>query len=216
MVAIKIVFLSFSALMSTISAASVGKMQAFNQGGSLSSLDKTESLMAINVTHSQFISRRDTQKESKSINKGGKKKISEGLLRWVSKIFRKVKITWYTGNDLKRPSCWAKQVWTPTDESRACAVTEFGWKDKPKCFDFLKLCKKIDHTGKKKCTTVRVVDSCAGCEKGSQHVDLTPAAFKMLASLSEGVLDDVEATIVPKPDEKDWNPVWWGPFDEPK
>lgn len=40
----------------------------------------------------------------------------------------------------------------------------------------------------KKCVFVRVVDSCAGCKKGSKHVDLTQAAFKELASLDEGLL----------------------------
>ena len=35
---------------------------------------------------------------------------------------------------------------------------------------------------------VRVVDSCAGCAKGSKHVDLTQAAFKELADLDKGLL----------------------------
>jgi hypothetical protein len=38
----------------------------------------------------------------------------------------------------------------------------------------------------KKCVFVRVVDSCAGCPKGSKHVDLTKRAFTQLADLSEG------------------------------
>lgn len=40
----------------------------------------------------------------------------------------------------------------------------------------------------KKCVFVRVVDSCAGCAKGSKHVDLTQAAFKELADLGTGIL----------------------------
>ena len=40
----------------------------------------------------------------------------------------------------------------------------------------------------KKCVFVRVVDSCAGCAKGSKHVDLTQAAFKELADLDTGLL----------------------------
>ena len=40
----------------------------------------------------------------------------------------------------------------------------------------------------KKCVFVRVVDSCAGCAKGSKHVDLTKAAFSALANLDEGLL----------------------------
>lgn len=35
---------------------------------------------------------------------------------------------------------------------------------------------------------MRVVDSCAGCAKGSKHVDLTQAAFKELADLDTGLL----------------------------
>ena len=40
----------------------------------------------------------------------------------------------------------------------------------------------------KKCVFVRVVDSCAGCAKGSKHVDLTQTAFKELADLDKGLL----------------------------
>jgi expansin (peptidoglycan-binding protein) len=39
-----------------------------------------------------------------------------------------------------------------------------------------------------KCVFVRVVDSCAGCAKGSKHVDLTKGAFAELADLSEGIV----------------------------
>lgn len=39
-----------------------------------------------------------------------------------------------------------------------------------------------------KCIFVRVIDTCAGCKKGSKHVDLTKAAFKQLANLDTGVL----------------------------
>lgn len=40
----------------------------------------------------------------------------------------------------------------------------------------------------KKCVFARVVDSCAGCAKGSKHVDLTKAAFGGLADLPVGEL----------------------------
>jgi hypothetical protein len=42
--------------------------------------------------------------------------------------------------------------------------------------------------GPKKCIFVRVVDTCAGCPKGSKHIDLTRAAFGSLASFDEGIL----------------------------
>ncbi|KAI9574568.1 expansin family protein [Boletus coccyginus] len=89
-------------------------------------------------------------------------------------------ITWYTGHDLLNPSCWTE----PTDKSFVAALTLDGWSEKPKCFKFIELCK--DST---KCIFVRVVDTCAGCEKGSKHVDLTQAAFEELAPLSKGVLN---------------------------
>jgi hypothetical protein len=36
---------------------------------------------------------------------------------------------------------------------------------------------------------VRVIDTCAGCEEGSHHVDLTKAAFSAIADLDEGILE---------------------------
>ncbi|KAF9226455.1 hypothetical protein BS17DRAFT_748180 [Gyrodon lividus] len=94
-----------------------------------------------------------------------------------------VTITWYTGRDLLNPSCWDQPNWAPTDKSFVAAVTQDGWTTRPKCFKFLELCK-----GSSNCTFVRVVDTCAGCAKGSKHVDLTQAAFESLAPLSEGVM----------------------------
>ena len=47
--------------------------------------------------------------------------------------------------------------------------------------------KIVCHTAKK-CVFVRVVDTCAGCAKGSKHVDLTKAAFGQLADLGTGEL----------------------------
>ncbi|KAI0722874.1 hypothetical protein C8Q76DRAFT_720646 [Earliella scabrosa] len=94
-----------------------------------------------------------------------------------------VVITWYTGHDLLNPSCWANPTWAPTDQSFAAALTLDGWTSKPQCFKFLELCNTP-----KKCVFVRVVDSCAGCAKGSKHVDLTKAAFLALAALEQGLL----------------------------
>ncbi|KAG8711932.1 hypothetical protein FRC11_001432 [Ceratobasidium sp. 423] len=94
-----------------------------------------------------------------------------------------VTITWYTGEDLQNPSCWPESDWAPTDASFACALTLEGWNNKPSCFRFLELC-----NGPDKCIFVRVVDTCAGCKKGSRHVDLTKAAFAALADLDVGIL----------------------------
>ncbi|KZT12799.1 uncharacterized protein LAESUDRAFT_753837 [Laetiporus sulphureus 93-53] len=115
-----------------------------------------------------------------------------------------VTITWYTGKDLLNPSCWSNTQWAPTDDSFACALTEEGWVDRPKCFKFLELCNTS-----KKCVFVRVVDTCAGCAAGSKHVDLTKAAFSSLADLNEGVLT-VQMRQATEPSEG-WLEELWGP-----
>ena len=87
------------------------------------------------------------------------------------------------------------------DGSFAAALTLEGWTTKPKCFKFLereltfpsmsarvRLISCLVCNSPKKCVFVRVVDSCAGCAKGSKHVDLTQAAFKELADLDKGLL----------------------------
>ncbi|KAG9015885.1 hypothetical protein FRB90_004306 [Tulasnella sp. 427] len=114
-----------------------------------------------------------------------------------------VLITWYTGHDLENPSCWPNSKWAPTDESFACAVTLEGWVSKPDCFQFLELCNDSSN-----CIFVRVVDTCAGCKKGSKHVDLTKAAFSQLANLDTGKLT-VKMRLASTPLE--WFEDLWGP-----
>ncbi|KAI0307346.1 hypothetical protein B0F90DRAFT_1807968 [Multifurca ochricompacta] len=114
-----------------------------------------------------------------------------------------VTITWYTGHDLLNPSCWKESVWAPTDNSFACALTLEGWTPKPECFQFLELCH-----GTERCVFVRVVDTCAGCAKGSKHVDLTKRAFSELADLAQGVLT-VKMRRATEPLE--WAETLWGP-----
>ncbi|QRV72847.1 hypothetical protein RhiJN_00861 [Ceratobasidium sp. AG-Ba] len=114
-----------------------------------------------------------------------------------------VTITWYTGEDLANPSCWPESDWAPTDASFACALTLEGWTTKPSCFKFLELC-----NGPDKCIFVRVVDTCAGCKKGSKHVDLTKAAFAELADLDLGILT-VQMRIASDP--RMWHEELWGP-----
>ncbi|KAL1944243.1 hypothetical protein VTO73DRAFT_3428 [Trametes versicolor] len=115
-----------------------------------------------------------------------------------------VTITWYTGHDLLNPSCWDNTPWHPSDGSFAAALTMEGWTTKPSCFKFLELCHQPT-----KCVFVRVVDSCAGCAKGSKHVDLTKAAFSSLADLDTGLLT---VQMRPATDPKDgWLEDLWGP-----
>ncbi|OSD04342.1 hypothetical protein PYCCODRAFT_148891 [Trametes coccinea BRFM310] len=135
--------------------------------------------------------------------------LSGGLSKVVNSIKgigkpEPVTITWYTGHDLLNPSCWDNTDWHPTDASFAAALTMEGWTTKPKCFKFLELC----HSAQK-CAFVRVVDSCAGCAKGSKHVDLTKAAFMSLADLNQGMLT---VQMRPATDPEDgWLENLWGP-----
>ncbi|KAF7331837.1 DPBB-1 domain-containing protein [Mycena kentingensis (nom. inval.)] len=112
-------------------------------------------------------------------------------------------ITWYTGHDLENPSCWPNTKWKPTDKSFCCATTLVGWKNKPKCFDFVEVC-----NGHSKCTFCRIVDTCAGCAKASHHLDMTQAAFTQLASLDEGLLT---VQMRPATQPKEWHEDLWGP-----
>ncbi|KAI0750904.1 hypothetical protein C8Q80DRAFT_1268213 [Daedaleopsis nitida] len=127
-----------------------------------------------------------------SEKKVGKTKSATDVLKGLGKIANSIKgigkpepvtITWYTGHDLLNPSCWSNPTWAPTDQSFAAALTMDGWSTKPRCFKFLELC----HSPQK-CVFARVVDSCAGCAKGSKHVDLTKAAFSSLADPDQGIL----------------------------
>ncbi|KAI0069149.1 hypothetical protein BV25DRAFT_1986668 [Artomyces pyxidatus] len=154
------------------------------------------------------LSRRAPKKSAKTTSKGitdtVKTAIKDAIkgLKGIGKA-EPVTITWYTGHDLLNPSCWANTKWAPTDASFACALTLEGWTSKPQCFKFLELC----HTPKT-CVFVRVVDTCAGCAKGSRHVDLTRSAFGQLAPYDEGVLT-VQMRGATEPD--DWFENLWGP-----
>ncbi len=53
---------------------------------------------------------------------------------------------------------------------------------------------------KNRCVFVRVVDTCAGCAKGSKHVDLTKNAFRQLADLDIGTLT-VQMRVAKEPEE---------------
>ncbi|KAF9263505.1 hypothetical protein L218DRAFT_835465, partial [Marasmius fiardii PR-910] len=159
--------------------------------------DPRDGWRSVNVSDMSYKYRRDLQPSLQIEPKASSKSHTEALLDPLSvkpgEHFRitgdsePVTITWYTGEDLKNPSCWLQSVWAPTDKSFVCAVTLEGWTDKPQCFKFLELC-----NGPDKCVFVRVVDTCAGCEKGSRHVDLTKAAFAALADLDTGRLEDVQ------------------------
>lgn len=171
----------------------------------------TNSSLAIRATKKKA---KDKPKPTNPKKKTSKiaSKASKGMTSALSKVLDSFKgigkaepvtITWYTGHDLENPSCWPNPEWQPSDASFACALTLAGWTTRPKCFKFLELCNTP-----KKCVFVRVVDSCAGCAKGSKHVDLTQAAFKQLATLEEGLLQ-VQMRQATDPDG--WLENLWGP-----
>ncbi|KAF8341281.1 uncharacterized protein EI90DRAFT_2905840, partial [Cantharellus anzutake] len=141
------------------------------------------------------ITQQDRKKaKSKSGTPGlaGQGGVLKDALKSVGK-FIPVVITWYTGKDLENPSCWPSGHWTPTDDAFVCALTLRGWWDRPKCFSFIELC-----YGPSRCIFVRVVDTCAGCQDGSHHVDLTRGAFSHLANLDKGVLGvNMRAATIP-------------------
>ncbi|KIY46631.1 hypothetical protein FISHEDRAFT_66390 [Fistulina hepatica ATCC 64428] len=133
---------------------------------------------------------RDGKKKSKKVKKTKAIKSSTGKLPGLGSIAgaalakvlqsiqpqgkpEPIKVTWYTGNDLKNPSCWPNGKWSPTDASFIAALSEDGKGG-------LQLCNTPQ-----KCTFARVGDTCAGCKE--KHIDLTRAAFGHLASYEDGV-----------------------------
>ncbi|KAI0375738.1 hypothetical protein BV20DRAFT_1110140 [Pilatotrama ljubarskyi] len=160
-------------------------------------------------TSKKTTSKTPSKSTSKKLTSTAGGVLSGGLSKVVNSIKgigkpEPVTITWYTGHDLLNPSCWDNTEWHPTDASFAAALTMEGWITKPKCFKFLELCHST-----KKCVFVRVVDSCAGCAKGSKHVDLTKAAFSSLADLDQGLLT-VQMREATDPQDG-WLENLWGP-----
>lgn len=182
--------------------------------------DPRDGWRSVNATNLQYKYPRDTrfdtttnpaELEKRNGKPANKSKLD--LSQIIKNIFQGIKaigkpqdviITWYTGNDLLKPSCWADNVWAPTDQSFACALTQDGWDiGRPKCFTFIELCNTP-----MKCVFVRVVDTCGGCTPGSRHVDLTKAAFHQLADYDVGQLN-VKLRIATDPDH--WFTDLWGP-----
>ncbi|KAH8914093.1 hypothetical protein BT69DRAFT_1358446 [Atractiella rhizophila] len=123
----------------------------------------------------------------------------KSMVKTVKRGFSfKARITWYTGYDLKYPNCCDKSGFTPTDKSLIAATTLNGWAGAPKCGTYMKL----RSTNGKKSVIVRKIDTCAGCAKGSKHVDLTKAAFSALYSLDVGLVNNIQVKQVPQPFKK--------------
>ncbi|CAK5275588.1 unnamed protein product [Mycena citricolor] len=200
---------------SSARAAAGSKYTKAHSLGDSYKFDPRDGWRTLNASDAQYKYRRDKAPALKANDKskavGPLKTISDGV-QVLSGIWKGLKgigspssvtITWYTGHDLLNPSCWAKTDWAPTDQSFVCAVTMEGWTDKPQCFKFIEICNKPQ-----KCIFVRVVDTCAGCRTGSQHLDLTRRGFAELADLDTGILT-VSWREASGPD--DWSEDLWGP-----
>ncbi|KAF8076283.1 Non-catalytic module family EXPN protein [Lyophyllum atratum] len=206
---------------STARAISQSKYSRAHSLGDDYKFDARDGWETINATDLQYKYRRDEQSlnDNSTDNQQLERRVPGGDLGLgktiggvISNVWKGMKaignpetvtITWYTGHDLKNPSCWAQGHWAPTDRSFACATTLRGWHDRPQCFKFLELCNTP-----KKCVFVRVVDSCAGCKEGSRHIDLTRAAFGQLAAFDDGVLN-VQLRGATEPEQ--WYEDLWGP-----
>ncbi|KAF8165444.1 hypothetical protein B0H34DRAFT_239648 [Crassisporium funariophilum] len=222
--------LVFAGLGSSARAISESKYTKAHSLGDSYGFDPRDGWQSVNVTNLQYKYRRQSAsdleedathdnpqlveraKQTKSKDSHELKGLGGAVGKVIASVFKGLKgwgapqpviITWYTGHDLKNPSCWANGKWAPTDKSFAAALTMEGWKNRPECFKFLELC----HTHKK-CVFVRVVDTCAGCQKGSSHVDLTRAAFRQLAPYDIGTLT-VNMRRATEPDG--WFEDLWGP-----
>ena len=88
------------------------------------------------------------------------------------------RITYYSGDMLKNPACGGS---APSDDELICAVPQSSGH---KCGDKITL----QHHNHKVTVTVR--DFCASCDK-NDWFDLSKAAFSKLASLEEGMINDI-------------------------
>lgn len=169
-------------------------------------IDITPGLLIYNGDQSGYQVEFDQENENLQGKKRGLIQLEQSNGAWeiakrsVGNVFRKVKRgsmsgvegTWYAGSDLKNPGCWQKSHWQPNDNTHVCALQESS--NFAACGAFIQLCYK------KKCTYCRKVDFCASCKK--DHIDMSPGAFKALASLDVGVIEGMTAKTVKQPFSK--------------
>ncbi|KAM0790054.1 hypothetical protein ACM66B_005382 [Microbotryomycetes sp. NB124-2] len=126
--------------------------------------------------------RRRRKHHHKGGNKGGKTAV----------------ITWYTGQDLKNPSCGRTSGWTPTDNSLVTAPTLQWGANRPPCGAFIQL----RAPNSNRAVIVRVWDSCGGCAPHVPHLDLSTRAFKALYPIDVGKVKGVQWSYVGQPFKK--------------
>ncbi|KAI8146066.1 hypothetical protein BJV82DRAFT_600318 [Fennellomyces sp. T-0311] len=96
--------------------------------------------------------------------------------------------TWYTGEDLNNAACYDRNglsAYHASNYDMIGAMAMNGFED---CYKCMKITNNKD---KSLSVIVKIIDKCAGCEVG-KAIDLTPAAFKLVAQggdLDLGVLD---------------------------
>ncbi|KAF8719140.1 hypothetical protein AX14_011401 [Amanita brunnescens Koide BX004] len=176
--------------------------------GSSYTFDPRDGWQSVNVTNMarKYEKRNNTPQHSDVSQSGKTKPVSEHIASVFKSIFKllkphgpfqKGKTTWYTGNDLKNPSCWQQPSWSPTDDS---------WKNRPSCFAFLELCSHPEI-----CVILRVVDTCTGCVPEDHQFDLTRRAFVMLFNDADKGEGDVLYRQFPEPPSDNWYEELWGP-----
>ncbi|KAG2195772.1 hypothetical protein INT47_005749 [Mucor saturninus] len=115
---------------------------------------------------------------------------------------RKQRGTWYSGNDLKNAACYDRNGLPAYSASINSMIGAMAMKKFENCYK----CMKITNKKNKKTVTVKIVDKCAGCIV-NKAIDLTPAAFKKLANLDEGVIDITwKAVTCPKSQKPSYGP----------
>ncbi|KAF8351549.1 hypothetical protein F5887DRAFT_938074 [Amanita rubescens] len=181
------------------------------------SFDPRDGWQSINVTNAakNYEKRHNKPQNSDSSQSEKKGPVSGHITGVIESIFKLLKpygqfqkgvATWYSGEDLKNPSCWSQTSWSPSDESFTCATTQRDWITRPKCLSFIELCSKPNI-----CVYVRVVDSCAGCKPGTSHIDLTRKPFTLLFdNLDVGEGDVLYRPCLDPPTES-WFEDIWGP-----
>ncbi|GAA5807581.1 hypothetical protein MFLAVUS_000946 [Mucor flavus] len=93
--------------------------------------------------------------------------------------------TWYSGNDLKNAACYGRNGLPGYSASVNSMIGAMAMKKFENCYRCMKI---TNNKNKKKSVVVKIVDKCAGCIV-NKAIDLTPAAFKKLATLNDGIVD---------------------------
>ncbi|SAM02133.1 hypothetical protein [Absidia glauca] len=112
------------------------------------------------------------------------------LMAFDNSLFlkREQRGTWYSGEDLKNAACYGRNGLAPYSATIHSMIGAMAMDEFEDCYKCMKI---TNNKNTDLSVVVRIVDKCAGCIKG-EAIDLTPAAFKLLApngDLNLGVLD---------------------------